>query len=224
MKISLSIFASLAGACAFAANMSSREVECFMDNGETPSVRVVPSGSSVEVFAPGGGELYVDGVLAARSADGADISHLLGCPADAARSCELMLVSGGESSTKFVTMVPSASFSCLLHALSTSGRMLDSRPAGTIRRIKKDGRADVAYSGRWNPAATGASVSLYAGSSAAGEPLSVLAETAGDVEGYCVFLPKSLASGVYTLEHFDGVESLTAQFAVGDGGFLMVVK
>lgn len=215
-------------AVARAANMSSMEIECFIDNGETPAVRVVPDGSSAEVFMSGPDDcaLYVDGLLAAQTAGGSDLSYSLTCSADTWRSYELTLVSNGESVTKFVTFVPSSGFSCSMHSLGLSAGRLDSRQAGTIRSAKPDDILPVAYSGMWSALATGAEVKLYSGHGATDSPLATLVSSEGNAEGDFTFLPKALAldGGIYTLTHFDGVETLVAYLKLTGTGMILLFR
>ena len=225
----IAVFAvALVVSVSHAANMSSMEVECFIDNGETPAVRVVPDGSLAEVFMSGQGDsvLYVNGLIAAQTSGGSDLSYFLTCPADTWRSYELTLVSGGESVTKFVTLLPSAGFSCSMHSLGLSARRLDSRPVGTIRRAKPDDMLSVAYSGMWSVSATGAEVKLYSGHGATDSPLATLVSSEGGEEGDFTFLPKTLAldSGIYTLTHFDGVETLVAYLKLTGAGMVLLFR
>ena len=225
MKLSICM-AGLLALMAYGGNVSSREVECRLDNGARPAVSVVGGGETMEVVLPFAGDiLYVDGVYVATASEDGQTFALAGL-SDAWRSYRLTLKSGDETITRVVTLVPSYGFSCLLHSLSLPETMLDSRPAGTIRRMRKDAIMDIAWSGGWSSGAAGAEVAIYSGSDASGTPLATLVSSEGTGEGICRFSPQSasLGSGRYTLTHFDGVETLVANLRLTRGCFVISVK
>ena len=112
-----------------------------------------------------------------------------------------------------------------MHSLSREGNMLDSHPAGTIRKVRFGMEIPVAWSTMWSEGAEGVSVSLYSGIGADGEKLNGLAED-GPGEGIFALVSKlaPLKSGLYTLTHFDGVETLTAYLSVRSGGTVVVLR
>ena len=85
---------------------------------------------------------------------------------------------------------------------------------------------DVSWSGMWSDSATGADVLLYFGQTASGDPVATLVTHTGRVEGACSISKAglSLASGDYTLTHFDGVETLTAYLRIVDAGFILLFR
>lgn len=213
---SLIVFAAQAG------NVSALEAECFLDNGDVPSLRVAASGVAIEVSLPHSGDvLYVDGTVAATASADGQVYVLPG--GDSARSFWLLLKSGGETFSRFVTTVPYAGFSCSIHGLELSGMRLDSRPAGTVRRMRKDAEMDIAWSGIWSAGATGSEVAVYSGPDASGTPLAMLVESEGAAEGTFRFFPGafSMGAGVYTLTHYDGVETLVSRLRLTRGTFML---
>ena len=226
-------FAALAAVEAHAGGIAFLETEGLLDSGDLPAVRATPGGAAVAVpidgawFESGECELYVDGVRVAASSGG-ERTYALAGATDGWRSYRLTLRSGGVDTVKFVTFVPYAGYVCMLHGLEAGPSALDARPVGTVRRLKADGAMDIAWSGLWSAAATGASVSLYEGDSPEGAPIGELASGAAGEEGAYALRPNALGLAVgkrYTLTHFDGTETLTAHLAIiGGGGFIMVVQ
>ena len=222
---------AIAVVVAQAGNMSSLDVECYLDSRDVPSPRVVASGDSAEVyidglwFASGKCDLYVDGVLRASSI-GEGQSWSLGGADGTWRTYSLLLKSGDVEVNRILTFLPSDGYPCLLPHAETGFTRLDARPAGTTRRMKGDATMDVSWSGMWSDSATGADILLYPGKTASGDPVATLVTHTGRDEG-SYGLSKavlSLASGDYTLTHFDGVETLTAYLRIVDAGFLLLFR
>ncbi len=214
---------------AVAGGMSSLTVGGFLDNNPHPAVRVAGSGA-VEVvysgswFGSGTCVLYVDGEQVATSSGGNAV-YPISFPVDAGRTYCLMLKSGDEEMTRFVTLFPSAGFACSLHSLTLEGRFLDSRPEGTTRRLLSDGKMDITWSGLWNDAADRAVVTLYRGRGTGGESLGeIVAQSEGGTEGTYPLLGNTLPLGVYTLTHYDGVETLVAYVSRGSDGIVVSFK
>lgn len=215
---------------ATAGTISSLSVERRLDNGNAPSVVVAGASDSVAVayagewFASGTCDLYVDGVRVGRSS-GEPATYALAGTSDAYRSYRLTLVAGDEKMTKTVTLFPYAGYSCALHSLTLSGGFLDSRPAGTVRKLKSGGTMPVAWSGLWNAGADRAVVTLYSGTGAGGTCLGELVSEGESGEGTYVLSPSahSLDAGPYTLTHFDGVETLFAGFRIS-GGTIVIIR
>lgn len=220
---------ALVSACIFGANaagLSSLTVGGYFDNNAAPSVRFSENGTASVVLAgewfdSGVCELLVDGVAVA-SSSGTAYEYSLSGLDDTWRTYRLTLKSDECETTRFITFCPSeADFSRSLHNLSIGECFLDSRPAGTVRKVKFSETVPVAWSGIWNDGAEGAVVNLYAGYGTGGTNLGALVSVEGAREGVYPFSPSALSlvlGDVYTITHFDGIETLTAYFrAVGDG-------
>ena len=230
-RFGIAFLFALAVVVAQAGNVSSLEVECYLDSRDVPSSRVVGSGESAEVyidgswFASGKCDLYVDGVLRASSI-GEGQSWSLGGADGTWRTYNLLLKSGDVELSRVLTFLPADGYACLLHHAETGFTRLDASPAGTTRRLKGDATMDVSWSGMWSDSATGADILLYSGKTASGDPVATLVTHTGRDEG-SYGLSKaglSLASGDYTLTHFDGVETLTAYLRIVDAGFFLLFR
>ena len=214
---------------AFAAGMSSLTVCQHFDNHSSPEARSADDGKAVAIsysgewFASGACSLLVDDELVATS-QGEWGSYVLTPPLDASRTWRVTLCSAEGEVTKFVTVKPNAGFPMSCHGLTTARAALDSRPAGTVRKIALDASMPVTWSDVWNVGTSGATVTLYEGIGTSGTCLGRLAE-AETGEGEVRLSPKlmSLDIGKYTLTHDDGVEVLVAYVAVTDGGFVFFV-
>lgn len=215
---------------AMAGTISSLSVERRLDNGEVPSVVVAGASDSVAVayagewFASGTCDLYVDGVRVGRSS-GESATYALAGASDTYRSYRLTLVAGDEKMTKTVTLFPYSGYSCALHSLTLPDAFLDSRPAGTVRRLKSGSTMPVAWSGLWNAGADRAVVTLYSGTGTGGTCLGELVSEGESDEGTYILSPSALSldAGPYTLAHFDGVETLFAGFRIS-GGTIIILR
>jgi hypothetical protein len=216
---------------ATAGSLSSLSVAAYHDNSEGVAARVVDGDGAVSIslagdwFKSGECELFVDGVRVATS-DGALSFYSLEGAEDTWKSYYVTLKSEEGEISKVVTLFPSAGYKCAMHSLSREGNMLDSHPAGTIRKVRFGMEIPVAWSTMWSEGAEGVSVSLYSGYGAAGEKLNELVDVDGQGEGIFVLASKvaPLKSGLYTLTHFDGVETLTAYLSVRSGGTVVVLR
>lgn len=215
---------------ATAGTISSLSVERRLDNGDVPSVVVAGASDSVAVayagewFVSGTCDLYVDGVKVGRSTGGPATYALAGA-SDTYRSYRLTLVAGDEKMTKTVTLFPYSGYSCALHSLTLPDAFLDSRPAGTVRRLKSGSTMPVAWSGLWNAGADRAVVTLYSGTGTGGTCLGELVSEGESDEGAYILSPSTLSldAGPYTLTHFDGVETLFAGFRIS-GGMVVIIR
>lgn len=222
--------AMLAAGAAAAGNMSSMTVSSYFDNGDVPAVRVVGDGGNVSVgvsgdwFDSGTCELLVDGVSVGVS-DGPPVSCLLPGGVGTWKSYRLTLKSAEGEIEKVLTFFPAADFTCALHPLAVKDAMLDTTPEGRPRKVRHGALIPVAWSGKWNADATGAEVKLYSGYGTEGTPVDlVCAEGQGEGDAYVGGKEIPLASGPYTLTHFDGVEILTAYLSVRNGGVVFILR
>ena len=223
------LVAILAALSASAGGLSSLTVGGYFDNTSQPAVRVADAGS-VEIccsgswFESGQCTLYVDGEQVATST-GVRESYSLTCPEDSWRSYRLTLRAGDEEITRIVTLYPYAGFSCSLHSLALKNTFIDSRPAGTTRRLRSGDELNIAWSGLWNDAADQSVVTLYRGRGTGGESLGVLvSQNEGCKEGDCPLSARSLPLGQYTLTHFDGVDTLIAYINNVGGGVVILFR
>lgn len=220
----------LAAGAVAAGSMSSMTVSSYFDNGEVPAVRVVGAGDNVSVgasgdwFDSGTCELLVDGISVGVS-DGPLVYSLLSGDGDTWKSYRLTLKSAEGEIEKVLTFFPTADFTCALHSLSVKDSMLDTTPDGKPRKVRHGALIPVAWSGKWNADATGAEVKLYSGYGTEGTPVDlVCAEGQGEGDAYVGGKEIPLASGHYTLTHFDGVETLTAYLSVRNGGVVFILR
>lgn len=215
---------------AWGSSLSSLTVGESIDNHEQPAVRYADTETVAVTYAgawfPSGVcALYVDGVLVGTSS-GVDQMVLLPGDSSGWRTYRVSLVAKEGVSTKFVTVFPSVGHKCSKHDLVTGKSFLEAKSAGTVHRVKVDETVPVTWSGFWNESADQSVVKLYKGGTATGEPLDVLAECEVRDEGIVPFCPSAIGLdlGLYTLTHFDGVETLTAQINVRGGGLLLLVR
>ena len=202
---------------ASAGGISSMTCGAFLDSHPFPQPQAVGSGDSVDIvfagdwFPSGECRLFVDDGLVA-SSSGAVQTYALAGTDGSLRSHRLTIQAGDEEISRFVTFVPSADFRSSVHGISLRDSFLDSRPAGTVRRIDPNVKFPVVWSGLWNEGASGATVSVHSGTNATGTPISTLVDSAGAKEGvYWISCKRDgLPIGRYALTHFDGIETLVA--------------
>ena len=212
----------------YAGGLSSLTVRDVLDSNANPAARAADSGPVVirysgAWFGQEGCEFYVDGALVGTSA-ASEAEYVLAAGDGSWRSYRLTLKSGGSSTTRFVTVFPTSDFACSLHSLTQSRSLLDSRPASVVRRVRSGVEVDVAWSGLWNDAADRSVVSVYKGRGVVGEPLCELVAQEGRGEGWTALSDDVLPPGIYTLTHFDGVETLVACLNLAGGGFSLIVR
>lgn len=206
--------------------------DSYFDNQANPLPRIVSGEESAEVAIAGswfpGGEcrLYVDDVLVATSAGALQSIGLPGAADGSSRTYRLVLKSGEGEEVRLLTLFPSADFLCASHAFSLGGRSLDARPAGTARRIRASGETPIAWSSLWSAAADRSVVKIFAGADDSGTCLGELVSSEGSKEGVAPFKPDAFAleRGLYTLSHFDGVETLYASFDVRGDSLMLLVR
>lgn len=231
VRIILSFVAVHVAVAAMAGNLSSLSVTAYHDNSEGGGARVVDEDGAVSIgfagvwFESGECELFVDGVRVATS-DGALSFYSLEGAEDTWKSYHVTLKSDEGEISKVVTLFPFAGYKCAMHSLSREDNMLDSHPAGTLRKIRFGTDIPVAWSTKWSDGADGVSVTLYSGLGTGGEKIGDLVDADGPGDGVCVLASKSapLKSGLYTLTHFDGIETLTAYLSVRSGGTVLVLR
>jgi len=232
MRAVCTLFAlGILSSTAYAGRLSTLTAEGHFDNHDTPPARVVGAAEFVQVpvcgdwFASGACELYLDDVLVA-SSDGPLVNYALAGTDDGYVSYRLELRSAEGATSKVLTFFPGADYKSLVHSLAQGGRSLDSRPAGTVRRLPQDEAMDVAWSGFWTNTADRTVVTLYRGKGTDGENLGELVNVAERDEGDFCLRPNLLALpvGVYTLTHFDGTETLTAYFKYGKPGLVLMFR
>ena len=222
---------ALAVMSAMAGSLSSMSVTAYHDNGNSAGPRVVDENGAISIdfagewFDSGECELFVDGVRVATS-DGELTSYILEGAEGTWKSYHVTLKSDAHEISKVVTLFPFAGYSCSLHSLSQDGNMLDTHPAGTVRKIRFGTEIPVAWSTMWNEGAEGAEVALYSGFGTDGEKLNDVIGVNAPGEGVCVIASKTapLKSGRYTLTHFDGTETLTAYLSIRSGGTVVVLR
>ena len=227
----LCLSAMAAVSTAVAGGMASLTVRAYLDNCDMPAARVVDANgaSPIELagawFGSGSCELLVDGVVVASSSGSQQTYSLPG--ADGTwRSYRVTLRSAEGETEKIITLYPSADFTCSLHRLTVRKTFLDSAPPGTVRKIAFGAPVPVAWSGLWSDGADRAVVRLYAGRGTDGTMLVEPVNSEGAAEGCIQLLSGTapLASGLYTLTHFDGVETLTAYLGIRSGGTIFTLR
>lgn len=215
-----------------ASSLSSLSCTDRLDNNREP-VPVVSADENLELtlqidadwFGENEVSLFTNGVLAASSTGEIEELVLQGSP-DTYTSYTLSVKAGDREFTKVVTIFPSADYTCSFHSLVRDRQSLDSRPAGTLRKIMAYLPLEVAWSSLWNEGTQAPVVKLYKGADVSGEELSVLVDSPEAEEGFVTMLPESedLRDGVYTLTHFDGVETLTAYIKVKNRSLYLLLK
>ncbi len=215
---------------AYAGSISTLSTSFYVDNKELPGPRSAENGSipidlSGDWFSSGACELLVDGVVVA-SSSGALQTYTLAADPTTWHSYRLTLRSDGGETTKVVTVFPYAGFICAMHRLDLLGGRLDARPAGTIRHIISGESMPVTWSAIWNDDATAPVVALRRGNGLDGASLGTLATGDADAEGDFLFSPKSvrLIPGLYTLTHFDGIETLTSVIDVRNRALFFTLR
>lgn len=223
------MIAACAALSAAADSIASLSTTAYIDNYANPAPRVAENGSiSIDLcgdwFASGSCELLVDGTVVASSSGALQTYDLAADPATW-RSYELTLRSQEGETTKYVTIFPYSGFVCSLHSISFVGCSLDARPAGTVRKIHDDETIPVTWSAIWNDGAEAPVVTLRRGNNPDGPLLDTLVSGEPDPEGEATLSPRQyhLDLGLYTLTHFDGVETLTSVVEVRGRGIILVV-
>ena len=228
MKVLVLAFTVLTAFVSSASQVSALETTAYFDSHSIlrPCVGDVATVAYAGAwFASGTCQLFVDGVLVGTSDGAIKTYRIVGDP-QASQTHTLTLKSGDTEINRVVTIYPSEDYVGRTHTVVLENNMLDSHPAGTLRRVRYDETASIAYSTFWNAATTGATVKLYRGDSASGEPISVLIEKEADCEGAFRLTAKTmkLAPGRYTLTHADGVETLVAHLDVRGAGLLVIFR
>lgn len=215
---------------AYAGSISTLSTSFYVDNKDLPAPRPAENGSipidlSGDWFASGACELLVDGVVVA-SSSGAPQTYALAADPATWHSYRLTLRSAEGETTRVVTVFPYAGFICAMHRLDLLMGRLDARPAGTIRHIISGESMPVTWSAIWNDGAVAPIVALRRGNGLDGASLGTLATGEADAEGDFLFSPKStrLIPGLYTLTHFDGVETLTSVIDVRNRALYFTVR
>lgn len=228
--LSVGLVAACAALSAAADSIASLSTTAYIDNHANPAPRVAENGSMHidlcgDWFDSGSCELLVDGAVVASSSGALQTYDLAADPATW-RSYELTLRSQEGETTKYVTIFPYPGFVCSLHTLSFVGCALDARPAGTVRKIGKEETMPVTWSAIWNDGGEAPVVALRSGTGLEGSLIATLVSGESDTEGDITFSPRPyhLASGRYTLTHFDGVETLTSMVEVRGSGFVFFVR
>ena len=212
--------AAMAASAAMADLISTLYTSAFLDSHEDPAPRVAENGSiTIDLaggwFDSGACELLVDGVAVA-SSSGTLQTYALAADPTTWRSYRLTLRSQEGETTKIVTVYPYAGFICSLHGLEFGECPLDARPAGTIRRLLTDATMPVTWSAIWNDGADAPVVALRRENGLEGPLLGTLVSGETDAEGETTFSPHAypLGPGLYTLTHFDGIETLMSVIEV----------
>ena len=206
----------------YCAGMSSLTTEPeYFDNNAVPAPRIAAAGDEVEVFvgdSQAESEVFVNGVKVTPQ-DGARTVSLAGAPDDGYVTYRIDLKTQNGTDTRFITLFPSSAFVCTVHDLVQKNSFLDSRPAGTVRRVSCNGPVPVAWSSLWSTNATSSLVAVYAGGDTNGTYVGTLVASPAGMEGMLTLKPTAagLQRGLYTLVHSDGGETLLAYLnVVGD--------
>ena len=217
-------------AAAMAASISSLSTSGYFDNNVNPVPRVAENGAvpiyiEGDWFDSGECELLVDGVPA-NSSSGAVQTYNLASDSSTWRNYRLTLRSAEGETTRFVTVIPYPGFVCALHYLVFGECLLDARPAGTVRHILTDASMPVTWSAIWNDGATAPVVALRRGNGLEGTLLDTLVSGETDMEGEITFLPHAypLLPGLYTLTHYDGIETLMSVLEVRSHALIFTVR
>ena len=221
---------AMAASAVFAGSISSLSTSDYLDNHDNPLPRAAENGSvPIDIigdwFASGECELLVDGVSAI-SSSGALQTYALASDPTTWHSYEVTLHSAEGETTRVITVLPYAGFLCTIHHLDRDGWSLDARPAGTIRRIISDESMPVTWSSIWNDGAQAPVVALRRGNGLEGPLLQTLATGEADAEGEFAFSPHTyrLVPGLYTLTHYDGIETLMAVLEVRNPALIFTVR
>ena len=214
-----------------ASTISSMTCSSYVNNNESELGRVVGSNQTANVifdgkwFSSGECELFVNDVLVGSSSNDY-LTYTLTGSNDSLCTYRLTLKSDLGEINKVVNFLPTAEFPCAFHTVSISNSFLDSRPAGTVRRLAPKDSLPVVWSGIWNHAADSSVVTLYKGNGTSSEAIAMLVDSSDGSEGVYKFSRKDkrLPGGLYTLTHFDGVERLIAYVDVLTSGLILTVK
>ena len=213
-----------------AGTISSLSTSAFLDSHEAPAPRAaingtVPIDLSGSWFASGACELLVDGVAVA-SSSGALQTYALAADPTTWHIYTLTLRSQEGETTIILPTFPYPGFHMKIHSLDFVGRGLDARPAGTIRRLMADATTPVTWSAIWNDGAQAPVVALRRGNDLEGPLLGTLVSGETDAEGEYPFSPHTyrLVPGLYTLTHYDGLETLMAVFEVRNPALIFTVR
>lgn len=214
----------------FGGSMSTLQVTGYFDNHSVPVPYAVDGSDAAEIafagdwFDSGECDLYVNGAFVARST-GPVQTYALPVIPGIYQNYFLTLKSGEAVAKKLLTVFPYAGYVCTLHMVDIGDDFLDARPGDTVRKIRPEEIAKITWSGLWNAAADQSVVKLYAGTDTSGECLKELVNVQGVGEGFYPLRPDDEpmnAGSIYTLTHFDGVETLTAHFGIRGGAVLIL--
>ncbi len=205
---------------AFASGLSYLSVTAYLDSHENPVPRAAEDGSvpinlAGNWFDSGSCELLVDGSVVASSADALQ-TYALAADATTWRNYTLTLRSEEGETTRVITVLPYAGFLCSIHYLDHGVCDLDARPVGTVRRLLTDSTMPVTWSAIWNDEATAPVIAIRKGNGLEGDLIDTLLTGEADEEGDFSFVPHTyrLGPGLYTLTHYDGVETLWSVIAI----------
>ena len=222
--------ASMAVLIAKAGSISSLSTSTFLDSYANPAPRAAENGTvpidlSGGWFASGACELLVDGVVVASSSGALQTYALAADPANW-HNYTLTLRSQEGETTLILTTLPYPGFLCRIHYVDFGVCPLDARPAGTIRRLVTDGAMPVTWSSIWNEGAQAPVVALRRGNGLEGPLLETLVSGETDAEGEFSFSPHPyrLVPGLYTLTHYDGIETLMSVLEVRNPALIFTVR
>ena len=221
---------AMAASAVFAGSTSSLSTSDFLDSHKAPTPHAaingtVPINLSGGWFPSGACELLVDGVVVA-SSSGALQTYALAADQTTWHLYTLTLRSQEGETTVILPTFPYPGFYSKIHSLDFDGRGLDARPAGTIRRLRADATTPVTWSAIWNDGAQAPVVALRRGNGLEGPLLQTLVTGEADAEGEFAFSPHTyrLVPGLYTLTHYDGIETLMAVFEIRNPALIFTVR
>lgn len=221
--------AAMAASAVMAGSISSLSTSAFLDTFANPAPRAAENGTvpidlSGGWFASGACELLVDGVVVASSSGALQTYALAADPANW-HNYTLTLRSQEGETTLILTTLPYPGFLCRIHSVDFGVCPLDARPAGTIRRLVTDGTMPVTWSSIWNEGAQAPVVALRRGNGLEGPLLETLVSGETDTEGEFSFSPHPyrLVPGLYTLTHYDGIETLMSVLEVRNPALIFTV-
>ena len=222
--------AAIAVSAVMAGSISSLSTSAFLDSHEAPAPRAAINGTipidlSGGWFASGACELLVDGVVVA-SSSGALQTYSLAADPTTWHNYTLTLRSQEGDTTLILTTLPYPGFLCRIHYVDFGVCPLDARPAGTIRRLVTDGTMPVTWSSIWNEGAQAPVVALRRGNGLEGPLLDTLVSGETAAEGEVSFSPHPyrLVPGLYTLTHYDGIETLMSVLEVRNHALIFTVR
>ena len=222
--------AAMAASAVMASSISSLSTSAFLDSHAAPGPRAVINGTipidlSGGWFASGACELLVDGVVVA-SSSGALQTYSLAADTTTWHNYTLTLRSQEGETTVILPTLPYPGFRCKIHSLDFGVCPLDARPAGTVRRLLADATTPVTWSSIWNDGAQAPVVTLRKGNGLEGLLLDTLVSGETEAEGEYAFSPHSfhLVPGLYTLTHYDGIETLMAVLEIRNPALIFTVR